>query len=164
MFDVCDYCTFYAPSTNNVKITTKFGWHLQFDYRPATFRRLAFGADSRGRVRDNYAGQQLPPAHTRTRTRNYSRWFPHHLHRGDRGQLHSHRGEQRQILASGPDTANLRRTAEAGREARAARRQGRIFSIFSLVRFQNVECSPSGTKNTYTGTCYLNTECAERVS
>ena len=43
------------------------------------------------------------------------------------------------------------------------KRQGRIFSIFSLVRFQNVECTPEGTKITYTGTCYLATECAERV-
>ena len=42
-------------------------------------------------------------------------------------------------------------------------RQGRIFSIFSLVRFKNTACTPSGTKNTYTGTCYLSTECAEKV-
>ena len=43
-------------------------------------------------------------------------------------------------------------------------RTGRIFSIFSLVRFKNEVCTPSGTKNTYMGTCYLATECAERVS
>lgn len=43
-------------------------------------------------------------------------------------------------------------------------RTSRIFSIFSLVRFKNEECTPSGTKNTYMGTCYLATECAERVS
>ena len=42
-------------------------------------------------------------------------------------------------------------------------RQSRIFSIFSLVRFKNEPCTPSGTKNTYTGTCYLATECAQRV-
>ena len=43
-------------------------------------------------------------------------------------------------------------------------RTSRIFSIFSLVRFKNEECTPSGTQNTYIGTCYLSTECAERVS
>lgn len=43
------------------------------------------------------------------------------------------------------------------------KRQGRIFSIFSLVRFKNSVCNPSGTKNTYTGTCYLPTECSEKV-
>ena len=42
-------------------------------------------------------------------------------------------------------------------------RTSRIFSIFSLVRFKNEECTPSGTKNTYMGTCYLATECAQRV-
>ena len=41
-------------------------------------------------------------------------------------------------------------------------RQGRIFSIFSLVRFKNTACTPSG-KNTYIGTCFLSTECAEKV-
>ena len=44
------------------------------------------------------------------------------------------------------------------------KRNSRIFSIFSLVRFKNEACTPSGTKNTYMGTCYLATECAERVS
>ena len=45
----------------------------------------------------------------------------------------------------------------------APKRKSRIFSIFSLVRFKNEACTPSGTKNTYLGTCYLATECAERV-
>ena len=53
---------------------------------------------------------------------------------------------------------------ERVRRNRDEERQGRIFSIFSLVRFRNEACTPSGTKNTYTGTCYLATECAERVS
>ena len=49
------------------------------------------------------------------------------------------------------------------RKKQPKRRQGRIFSIFSLVRFKNTACVPSGTKNTYTGTCYLSTECTEKV-
>ena len=49
------------------------------------------------------------------------------------------------------------------RKKQTNQRQGRIFSIFSLVRFKNTACTPSGTKNTYTGTCYLSTECAEKV-
>ena len=43
-------------------------------------------------------------------------------------------------------------------------RTSRIFSIFSLVRFKNEACTPSGTRSTYIGTCYLATECSERVS
>merc|ERR1719336_2211538 len=48
------------------------------------------------------------------------------------------------------------------RKRQLRRRQARIFSIFSLVRFKNTACTPSGTKNTYTGTCYLSTECLEK--
>ena len=42
-------------------------------------------------------------------------------------------------------------------------RQGRIFSIFSLVRFKNSACTPT-TGTSATGTCYLASQCAERVS
>ena len=59
------------------------------------------------------------------------------------------------------ETRLLRRSLDD--DKMVEKRQGRIFSIFSLVRFQNVECTPEGTKITYTGTCYLATECAERV-
>ena len=54
-------------------------------------------------------------------------------------------------------------TDELKRKQAEEKRIGRIFSIFSLVRFKNEVCTPSGTKNTYMGTCYLATECAERV-
>ena len=44
------------------------------------------------------------------------------------------------------------------------RRRGRLFSIFSLVRFKNTECTPSTTtSSSYTGTCYLATQCQEKV-
>ena len=63
--------------------------------------------------------------------------------------------ESQQHLA---DELKRVRTNKSGDE-----RTSRIFSIFSLVRFKNEACTPSGTKNTYMGTCYLATECAERV-
>jgi hypothetical protein len=45
----------------------------------------------------------------------------------------------------------------------AGRRRGRIFSIFSLVRFKNSACTPS-TGGASSGTCYLATQCSDRVS
>ena len=59
------------------------------------------------------------------------------------------------------DTIHLDKSPE--RVRMDEERKSRIFSIFSLVRFKNEACTPSGTKNTYLGTCYLATECAERV-
>ena len=42
-------------------------------------------------------------------------------------------------------------------------RSARLFSIFSLVRFKNTDCTPS-TTNSYIGTCYLATQCQEKVT
>ena len=61
------------------------------------------------------------------------------------------------------ETKHLDKRLERVRTDNDEERKSRIFSIFSLVRFKNEACTPSGTKNTYLGTCYLATECAERV-
>ena len=48
------------------------------------------------------------------------------------------------------------------RGARKPGRQGRIFSIFSLVRFKNSACTPTSGA-TSMGTCYLATQCSDKV-
>ena len=68
-------------------------------------------------------------------------------------------GDVRGKIKDDPHVQDLRYL----RKRQLRRRQARIFSIFSLVRFKNTACTPSGTKNTYTGTCYLSTECLEKV-
>ena len=61
-----------------------------------------------------------------------------------------------------PRTPRQDRSPPSDPATAPANRTGRIFSIFSLVRFQNTVCTPS--LPTYTGTCYLAIECAEKVA
>ena len=134
----------------------------------------ALESDKRGLILDNYSHRTVAitgdnnlsgklPAISRTQLK------PENDHNDDHesddvcGQ-HQKLAHDTNVSNDASDLNNATRHLDKKlRTDKYEKRRSRIFSIFSLVRFKNEACTPSGTKNTYLGTCYLATECAERV-
>ena len=169
-------CRVHLPIEEEVRSHRQSEYNQQWETESANdLERSALESDRGGLILDDYSQRSVAII---TRDKYYTeklpvvsrtQWKPESYDDEETPE-----GESDDVLA--PDANNRHEDAmsfinetqhvtdELKRERTEEKRTGRIFSIFSLVRFKNEVCTPSGTKNTYMGTCYLATECAERVS